>query len=113
MGAEDELRRCARAGAALAGAMANLVHEAAEQLMSAREQARRDALRRAENLARQGRCAAADVLATLRRDLSAVLSEMEHLERSLRAESEAVGHNGAGGNKGPAGDKATDGDRGH
>jgi len=82
--------------------MANRAREVTEQLISTREQARRDARRRAENLTREGRYAAADVLATLRRDFSALLADMEHLERSLRADAEAAKAPAAEGGKGPA-----------
>jgi hypothetical protein len=82
--------------------MANRAREVTEQLVGAREQARRDARRRAENLTREGRYAAADVLATLRRDFSALLADMEHLERSLRADAEAAKAPAAEGGKGPA-----------
>src|SRR5579875_221451 len=84
VGPADELRRCARAGAVLAGALANRARGAAEELLSGSRPAGWGGLGRAEDLADEGRQAAAEVLGTLRRELSGLLGHMEHLEQSLR-----------------------------
>ena len=81
---EDDLRRCAQSGAAFAGAVLKRAQEVAEQVLGSRDQARRDARRRAENLTRDGKHAAAEVLGTLRREFLVLLEDMEHLERTLR-----------------------------
>jgi hypothetical protein len=81
---EDDLRRCAQSGPALARAVLKRAQEVAEQVLGSRDQARRDARRRADNLTREGRHAAAEVLGTIRREFLVLLEDLEHLERTLR-----------------------------
>jgi hypothetical protein len=74
-----------QAAAALVGVAAARAKQVAEQLLTSRDKARDEAMRRGGGFVEEGRHAAADVVAALRRETSVILRDLEHLEQTLRS----------------------------
>ena len=84
MATEDDLRRVGQAATALFGVAAARARQVAEQLFGAQDKAREEAVKRAEPFVEEGRRAAAEAIAAMRREAQRLLRELEHLERSVR-----------------------------